>query len=399
MKHKPFLLFVAFFSIFLLSGCWDRSELQELDIVSAIGIDEGEDDAENKYRVTVQIINETQISGTQQGGGGPEAAPVSTLKASGSTVHEAIQKITPKTPQELFFPHVQLMVIGEELARNKGIQDLFDWIERDSQFRTLFPIVIARDQSAENLLQVTTSLIAVPSVGITESLKNSRKGTSTQANQVIQQLSEEGASLTGLQMTGNTENGNSLQNIQQISPQTKVEIKGISVFKQGKLTTWLDGSLEQGAMWINNEVIETNINLTCEKKEEKNVAVDLNRYILKMKAKIKNGKPVIDIRVRAEGEISEVQCPIDLSKHETIEKLENEMGKKIKAEMLMAVGAAKEERSDIFHFGEYVNLEDPKLWKKIEKTWDEEIFPETDVNVDVQAFIRRTGLRTKSYIK
>ncbi|ALC81898.1 MULTISPECIES: Ger(x)C family spore germination protein [Bacillus] len=397
MNRNPFIILVAFLSIFLLSGCWDRNELQELDVVGALGIDLNED-TENKYRVTVQIINEQKISTTQGQGGGSEAAPVTTFSASGSTIHEAFQKISPQSSQKLFFPHVQLMVIGEELAREEGIQDLFDWIERDSQFRTLFPILIARDHKAEELLQITTSLESVPAVGIADSLKNSRKGTSTQANQVIQQLSEKGVSLTGLQMTGNAENGNSVKNVQQISPETKVEIKGIAVFKQGKLTKWLDGSLERGAMWINKEVSETNINLPC-KKEEKDVAVDLNRYILKIKAKIKNGKPVIDIKARAEGEISEVQCPIDLSKHESIEKLENEMAKKMKAEMVMAVEAAKEARSDFFHFGEYVNREDPKLYKKIEKTWDEEIFPETDINVDVQAFIRRTGLRTKSYIK
>ncbi|MGM0879316.1 MAG: Ger(x)C family spore germination C-terminal domain-containing protein [Bacillota bacterium] len=39
------------------------------------------------------------------------------------------------------------------------------------------------------------------------------------------------------------------------------------------------------------------------------------------------------------------------------------------------------------------------MWKKIKKKWDDEIFPETEVNVNVEAFIRRSGLRTKPYIK
>ncbi|WP_078410174.1 Ger(x)C family spore germination protein [Priestia abyssalis] len=403
MKHKPFILFFMFLCMGLLSGCWDRAELQDLDIVSAIGIDEGGDDVENRYRVTVQIMNEGQIAGAAgQGGGKAEMAPVTTYSAAGSTVAEALRKIAPKSPQELFFPHVQLMVIGEELARNKGIQDLFDWIERDAQFRTLFPILIVRDNTAKTLLQIATPLEAVPAAKIVGGLEATKKiwgeYASTRADQVIQQLSGEGANLTGIQIIGDPMEGNKLTNVQQISPNTDIEVKGLAIFKKGKLKKWLEGDAARGATWINNEVTKTVMNLDCEKKK-KGIAVDLMRSNTKMKAEIKNQKPVIHLTVRSEGHISEVHCPTDLDKHETIEQLEKQMKKEIKEEIRMAVDAAKEQKSDIFRFGETVNREDPKLWKRIKKNWDDEIFPETEVKINVQAFIRRSGLRTKPYIK
>lgn len=402
MKHRSCIMFFMFLCTILLSGCWDRAELQDLDIVSAIGIDEGGDDVENRYRVTVQVINEGQIAGGQQGGGKVETAPITSFSATGSTIAEALRKIAPKSPNELFFPHVQLMVIGEELARNKGIQDLFDWIERDSKFRTLFPILIVRGNTAKNLLQITTSLETVPASKIVGGLETTKRiwgeYASTRADQVIQQLGGEGANLTGVEITGDPKEGNKLTNIQQINPKTNLEVKGLAIFKKGKLQKWLDGDAARGATWINNEFTESVMNLDCEKKKN-GIAVDLMRSQTTVKARIKNRKPVIHLTVQSEGHISEVHCPIDLGKHKIIEKLEKQMEKEIKEEVMMALEAAKEQKSDIFRFGETVNRENPKLWKEMKKTWDDEIFPETEVIVDVKAFIRRSGLRTKPYIK
>jgi spore germination protein KC len=402
MKHKPFTMFFLILSIGLLSGCWDRQELQDIDIVSAIGIDEGGDDVENRYRVTVQVINEGQIAGGQGPGGKADVSPVTTYTATGSTIAETLRKIGPKLPQELFFPHVQLMVIGEELARKKGIQDLFDWIERDVKFRTLFPILIVRNNTAKSVLEIMTSLEPIPAAKIVGGLEATHKTwgeyASTRADQVIQQLRGEAANLTGIEITGDIEKGTKITNVQRIEPQAEIHIKGLAIFKQGKLKKWLDEDAARGATWINNELTKTTLNLNCE-KIKKGIAVDMMRSKTKIKAEIKNNKPVIYVTVRSEAHISEVHCPIDLGKYESIEKLEKQMEKEIKEEVMMAIEAAKEQKSDIFSFGEYVNREDPKLWKKIEGKWDDEIFPETEVKVEVLAFIRRSGLRTKPYIK
>lgn len=45
-----------------------------------------------------------------------------------------------------------------------------------------------------------------------------------------------------------------------------------------------------------------------------------------------------------------------------------------------------------------VNMADKHVWKNIETSWEKDIFPETEVHVNVEAIIRRTGMTTKSYI-
>ncbi|MDH2363358.1 Ger(x)C family spore germination protein [Priestia megaterium] len=400
MRHKPFMLIVVCIFVVLLSGCWDREELQQLSIVSGMAIDKGSDKIKNRYRVTVQIINPSQVAGGQQGGK-VQASPVTTFTETGSTLAETLRKISTKSPGELFFPHLQVLVIGEKVAK-EGIEDLFDMIERDAQFRVLFPVLIARGHAtAKETLEVTTSLEAIPSAKIGDALKSSEEdwGTykSTRADQVIQGLKEGSVVVTGIKIDGERKSGNATTNMQQISPSTQLEINGMAIFKNGKLENWLEGHAARGVTWITNEMKRTVINLNCGKKKEA-TAIEISRAKSSTHVTIKHQKPVIYITVHAEGAVLENNCSKDLGKSKVLGQLDEQLEEEIKQEVLLTVKRAQKQKSDIFNFGEKVNMADKRIWKNIETSWEKDIFPETEVYVNVQAIIRRTGMTTKSYL-
>ena len=60
----------------MVTGCWNRNELNEISIATAFGFDKNAE----QYSVSVQIINATEIR-TNKGGGG--RAPVITLQIPG----------------------------------------------------------------------------------------------------------------------------------------------------------------------------------------------------------------------------------------------------------------------------------------------------------------------------
>ncbi len=400
MRHKPLMLLLLCVLLVLLSGCWDREELQQLSIVSGMAIDKGSDKVKNRYKVTVQIINPSQVSGGQQGGK-VQASPVTTFTKTGSTLSETLRKISTKAPGELFFPHLQVLVISEKVAK-VGIEDLFDMIERDAQFRVLFPVLIARGHAtAKEILEVTTPLEAIPSAKIGDALKSSEEDwgayKSTRADQVIQGLKEGGVMVTGVEIDGEATKGIATTNMQQISPSTQIEIKGMALFRNGKLESWLDGHAARGVTWITNEMKRTVMNLNCGKKKEA-TAIEISRAKSATNVKIKHQKPVIYITVHAEGAVLENNCSKDLSKSKVLGQLDEQLEEEIKQEVLLTVKKAQKQKSDIFNFGEKVNMADKRVWKNIETSWEKDIFPETEVHVNIQAIIRRTGMTTKSYI-
>lgn len=393
MKHNIFLLLLLCCTAIFLSGCWDSRELQKLSIISGIAIDKDEN-AENRYRTTIQIINPSQVAGGQQGGK-VQAAPVKTFSSSGSTLAEALRKISPMAPGQLFYPHIQVMILSEEVAK-EGIQNLFDLIERDSNFRLLFPVLIAKNTSAESILQITTSLNPIPSDAIVDNLETSQSEwgeyISIHADQLIEGLKDGNFIVSGVQVKGDKKQGNTGENVQLISPAASVEVGGLSLFKNGKLEKWLEQNEARGTTWIMDEMKKTILNLDY-KKIKNAIAIEVNRAKTTIKIKIKNNKPTINIFVHAEGTISETLAPLDLSHAKKIEQLESQMEKEIKEEIQSTVKMAQEEKSDFLGLGEYVNMKDKKLWKKIASNWDEEVFPETKVNINVDAYIRRTGMR------
>ncbi|GKU83517.1 Ger(x)C family spore germination protein [Niallia sp. NCCP-28] len=393
MKRNIFLIFLICSNFLFLAGCWDSRELQKLSIISGIAIDK-DDSAENRYLATIQIINPSQVSGGEQGGK-VQATPVRTFSGSGSTLAEALRKISPMAPGQLFYPHIQVMILSEEVA-TEGIQNLFDLIERDSNFRLLFPVLIAKDTPAKNILQVTTSLNPIPSDSIVDNLETSQSEwgeyISVHADQLIEELKGGNFVVSGVQIKGEKEQGNKGENIQQISPAASIEIGGLSLFKDGKLENWLEQNEARGTTWIMDEMKKTI--LTLDSDEKKNaIAIEVNRAQTTIKIKIKKNQPIINIFVNAEGTISETLVPVDLSHSAKIEQLEKQMEKEIKKEIQLTVELAQKEKSDFLGFDEYVNIKDKKLWKKIADTWDEEVFPEVQVNINVDAYIRRTGMR------
>lgn len=400
MKRRLLIILLSFISFICLTGCWDSAELQDLSIILGIGIDKGGDNEENRYRATVQIVDPSQVAGGQQGGK-VQSSPVTSYSATGATISEALRKISFRTPSHLFFPHIQIMLIGEDLAKD-GINEVFDLIDRNSQFRLLFPLLVVKNNTAEEALKIMTALDPIPSSKILRSLESSSKAwgvsPAIRVDQVIEKINDGSLIISGVQINGDEKKGNETKNIQKISQDTSLEIGGLALFKNSKLEKWLDRNASRGTSWINNEMESTIITLDCKEKKDA-IAIEIARSNLEININIKNQKPVINITNRTEGSVYETECSIDLNNSNVFEQLEAQLEEEIKEEIVAAVEVTKKEKSDIFEFGKYINIKDKKLWKKIEKKWEEEIFPETEIIVDVDAAIRRTGMRTKSYIE
>jgi spore germination protein KC len=106
---------------------------------------------------------------------------------------------------------------------------------------------------------------------------------------------------------------------------------------------------------------------------------------------------VFHIHIQEEANVSEVRCPLDLSKVKEIAKLEKQLALETKKEVMKAVKAAQSEKSDILGFGDAVYRANPKAWSKMKKDWSK-TFAESKVDVQVDAFLRRSGMRLKPYL-
>ncbi|GIQ68751.1 Ger(x)C family spore germination protein [Xylanibacillus composti] len=383
--------------LLVLTGCWNNRELDQLAIVVGLGIDKaGQAD---QYRVSMQIVNPGAMAVGQKSGGTVKAMPITLYAETGSSIFEAMRKAANSVPLQPFFAHTQIIIIGEELAR-EGFSNLFDFYERSREFRMNAQILIAKEAKAEQVLSMFTPLENVSASGIMRRLEFASdtwgQSHAMTIKELIQTLvGESEPAISGIRIQGDPALGASSKNEEETKVPSFMSIDGIGLFKEGKLISWLDGPQARGTVFLLDELKGTSMSLPCDDKPE-GAAIELLRSSTSTQVEVKHGRPLFRIKVEQEGSVNELQCPMDISKKETLVKLQQEWAAATEKEIVAAVQAAKQAKSDIFQFGIRVGEQHPELWKEWKEEWPD-IFAESLLEVEVEAFIRRTGMRMKPY--
>ncbi|MGG0410810.1 Ger(x)C family spore germination protein [Peribacillus simplex] len=400
MNRKRLVLLLVSICTIFTSGCWNKRELNEMAIVSAVGIDESKD---GKIVGTFQIINPGNVAGALQGGGGGTNPPISVYRATGYNVLELDSIATTKLSRDMYFAHANLIVIGEELARKDGINSIFDAFERSPEFRATTRIVIARGVKARDIVESLTAIDKVSAEKVIKTIETSEKqqgeNISINLQEVIKNLVSTGKEpiISGFTVKGNKGEEDKMENTQSSDIKANPNAAGIGIFKDGKLIDWLDGDKAKGSMWVMDRIEQTNLFIKW--KDKKNaISYHVTRQKTNVGAKLVNGKPKISIKVRAEGDIRESNVPLNLTDAHVLIDIEKKLARDLKKEMEDAIVRAQKNKSDIFGFGELMHESHPKEWKKLEKNWDDDTFPKLEVDVQVETFIRRTGIRNKPFL-
>jgi spore germination protein KC len=400
MNNKRFLLLLVFFSnTLLLSGCWSKSELTDLAIVAALGIDKNE---EGRYVGTLQIINPGTVAGGMQGGAGSQGPSVSIITGTGDNIVELSRRTSRKLSRRLYYAHTNLVVISEELAKEESISSILDPLERDAEFRSTAIIVIAQGTKASNIVKVLTAIDKIPANKVIKTLKFTERtwgeNISVNMQDAIKTLVSPGKELvvSGFRLSGDANTGKKVDNTQQTEFSSFIYAGSLAIFKNGKLTDWIDGEAARGSVFLLDKLNASAIGVKWEGKDEA-IVYELIRQKTKVMAKMKKGDPRVSIEVQAEGNIGEARVPIDLTNPDVLLKIEEEIEKEIKKEILMAVKQAQKNKSDIFGFGDVLHRTNPKEWEKMASKWNDVYFPEVKTDIIVDAFIRRTGLRNNSH--
>ncbi|MFZ5643675.1 MAG: Ger(x)C family spore germination protein [Bacillota bacterium] len=391
MRHRILLTFFILLLLFA-AGCWNRVELDQRAIVAGYGVDKAE---EGKLRVTVQIVKPGEIkAGTSTMGGASKAVTVYT--GTGFTFFDTLRNLAMVVGKKLFLTETKILVVGEDLAR-EGIGRITDFYERDAEPSTRNFLLVAKGEAKqvleteigtekvwaygiENMVKTVTAHGKAPAVEVAEFLETVESKTTAPvatAVQVIRKGKEEGE-----------EEGKAGE----ATPVPKeVKVSGTAVFHHYKLTGWLDEKETRGLLWVTGKIKSGIIVVPSPAGEDKLVALEIIRAKADIKPEITDGNLTITVEVEEEGNLGEVQPDsVDITKPGVLEDLEERKKTAIKDEIMSAVIKARELNADIFGFGEAVRRKYPREWKGLEDKWDE-IFPTLEVNVAVDAKIRRTG--------
>lgn len=381
-------------------GCWSRREVETLAIASGVGVDRAEVDGKKQYRFTVQVVKPGLLAAGEAAAGGGGAGgqkPYLVASTMGDTIWEAERNLATQTSRKLFISHTEVVVIGEELAR-EGIQPVLDFIQRKHDFRLTTRLMVAM-APADTTLMAAAGLEQVTARAISDMADNTRRASFSfrlTAREAIAMFQSSGTAAV-LPRLMHIPYGH------QGPPRGSegLRLNGAAVFKKDKMAGWLSPEETRGWMWVTRRVVSGIVPIPVPGKPgEDRISTEITRATSHIIPSIQDGRLVITVRIYEEGAIGEIPVPgLDPGKPEVVREMERSLAEAIRGEALAALRKAQEEyRADIFGFGDAVHRAYPRVWKEIEKRWHEEIFPNLEVMVEVEARIRRVGMSSKSFI-
>lgn len=119
---------------FLITGCSSYTELNDLGIVSLLGIDY----KNSKYQVYVTIIEGKQDDGTLE-------KEQTYFHSEADTLEEAFQRITLQSDKKIYLSHIDSLLITENLINYK-LKDTLSNFLSNNESRNNFNIVLVKEK-------------------------------------------------------------------------------------------------------------------------------------------------------------------------------------------------------------------------------------------------------------
>lgn len=380
--------------LLLLVGCWDSRELNQRAIITAMGIDKGQ---QHRYEVSFQVIVADEIAGDKARG----SAPVVIYREEGDTIFETVRKASRKVARQVSLSHVKAVVISEEVARN-GIGYTLDFLERDAETRLTIEMYIARSNRAQDVLSTMTSIDRIPANDITGKqemvMRKYGETFTVQIDQVIRDLSskEGGALIPGIRLSGDLKKADTNANVSNIKPKAILHIQGMAMFKGDKLVDWMDGKEGIGLSILHNKLKSTITTLPYKNRPE-SITIETIYIKRSITASMIEGKPAFTISAEQSGGIGEANSPLNLESSAVIEELQKEWSADTENTIKRTIQTAKASQADVLGFGRVLERENPQAWKQLSGRWSN-VFVESTVHIHVTSVLQNTHTRKNPYL-
>ncbi|MGE7185643.1 Ger(x)C family spore germination protein [Peribacillus sp. NPDC006672] len=368
----------------IVSGCWDRVEVNDLAIVTAAAIDKKDN---NQIELSIQVfIPKSMSSGGGQGGPSQGGSGATTLVRTeiGSNISEALSKLQSKIPRKIFWGHCKVFVFGEQLAK-EGIQEQLDFLLRHPQPRERANVYVSEGK-AKPILESVPPLESY-SAKVLKELSDLHIGMLVTLQKLDEMLTgkPQAAVLPFIKILPPEKGEKNLQGIPYIV--------GTAVFKKDKMTGTMTEKETRGLLWLRDEMESYTVSIKP-KGVKGEISLSPVSAQIKIIPQIINDKWKLLVKINTEGTVIQNETNLNLSSPNSIKVAEEAYQKGIEKRILLAFKQTQQKKADILGLGKVFYRKYPNQFNKVENQWNE-VFAEMEVEIDVNANIRRQGYINK----
>ncbi|MEC0256094.1 Ger(x)C family spore germination protein [Paenibacillus lautus] len=361
----------------LLSGCWDNKEVQDINYITAMGVDYKDD----KYIIYVQMLDFATIA-KQESSKPTEKAPIWVGRGTGTTLTEALIDLYTSSQQRISWGHVTALVLSESVLKPKQLSQVFDLTNRSQEIRYTKWIYGTQDKM-EDLFTVSPFFQLSPLHSLLHEPRESYIQFSfirpIQFVNFIRLYREKAATVVLPSLHISAQNWS--ENLKQ---HPILEVNGGFLIKNKELMGWLKRSDLLGIRWLASPQSHAAI-----------IVRDNDEAV----GSIRLEKPQSSIEVIRKP--NDASYRIKLNIIGTVQNMYKKVG--IKEMKRLTEDTLRKELYNTFHKAALIHADpyelclqlyriDPKLWKKLEKE-KKDIYDETSLEFDIDVNIRYWGQR------
>ncbi len=394
MFSKSLIIFILFIILISLTSCTGARELDTLGIVVTTGVDL----VDGKIIITNEVINPAAGAGAK---GTDVDIKTEFVQGSGYILGDAIARTLLSFDRELYYPHNQLIIFGEECAKN-GIGAYIDAISRDTEQRESAFLLVAKGDKAYNIMGIDSGISGSPGKYLYDILNGEKYNGQTRTLTLSEFLryyyrSNEGYILGEVHVLKKPE----INKMKSSNTLDVLCVEGGAVFTGDKLVGYYSGDEMIGFNILVDELKSTDIIFDTPNyiEDTKRQIASKGKYsdirVVKSKTKLdiklEHEELHLYINVKIGGKLMETMELLDINNPATLKIVEQACAKKVKEIIGMTLRKGQKEFGvDSFSIGELVHRKYPKLWKVIKDDWST-IFAELGYTIDVNVTIGDTG--------
>ncbi len=354
MKIFKFTILIIF--LFCLSGCYDNIELNNLAIISGIGIDY----QDNNYYLTYEILNDIK---TEQN----TTMKSYTISGKGKTLPEAFTDTNYKVGKKPYFAHLRIVLYSENIINNH-LDKISDYLIRDTAIRDEFIPLAVKEVTPKEILEHNSDNIPVVSDFIMNLINNEKYNNNLAVIDTYQVF------LTKLISNSSDAIISSLT----INENDEITLSNFYTFNGYKKKSEL--SLMDSSLY--NLLTQNTFSISFNKKYNgKNfdisiTASDTNIEVLKDK---------ININLNLKGRVMENNANLDLKDQQTYKMINEDFAKVIAEKVTNFIHILQEDESDVLGLQDIyykkTRKENKGLWTKAE------VNVNADLKVNTKGFI------------
>lgn len=376
MKKVILLIFLTF----ICTGCYNYKELNELGIVSAMGISKDGD----LYNLDIQLLNvlDSEKSGLNK-------SPITVISGQGETIFEAARSMNKKTSKVFFLADVDYVFLDQSVL-NDGLDEIMDFLIRDTRLSLNFLVVTSTENKSLDILSSISHFDTNSANNLYDAIMNSetRYGgiNSLHVRELINNYYAKGKyTLFPNVYIKDTSKSSENDSLEDSKSESYVEVKNMVFFKDKEAIELTDEETK-GVNFLRNKIKNATLTIECD-----GGYFTIETLESKMKLKSKLNIDQLNVKGSVGAEIVYYGCKDNLDNADVLKNISKKAEKEVESYITKAFNKSKKYNYDFLGLGNYIYKNNYKYFDFENKDWNKDGLNKLNLKYNIDVSLYKQG--------